>query len=70
MYHIIINDPDPKHGGVTQYGPLPTRKEATWWGEREVLAAAELGIQGVTFQIVACADTPARPRGNAYKVTP
>ena len=53
MYYVILTDHHPTLGGDTQYGPLPTRKEAQWYGEREVAAAVELGFNApVTFKVV------------------
>ncbi len=53
MFHyVLLNDPHPTLGGKTSYGPLSTREAAQSYGEREVAASAEIGIQGVTFRIV------------------
>ena len=52
-YYVVITDHDKAHGGIVQHGPHYTRKEAQWYGEREVDAAKELGFKAeVTFKIV------------------
>lgn len=52
-YACEVTDPHPIFGGKVVRRLFPTRKEATWYGEREVAAAAaECGMQGVTFRVL------------------
>ena len=53
MYACEITDHHPTLGGKTVSLGWPTRKEATWYGEREAKAAEEIFTDGtkVTFRV-------------------
>ena len=46
MYYVEITDMFEALEGRVQFGPFPTRKEATWRGEAELQAADELFTDG------------------------
>lgn len=51
-YAVELTDHHPTLGGKTEVQSWATRKEATWYAEREVAAANELGFGPVTFRVI------------------
>jgi hypothetical protein len=50
-YLVRFTDSHPVWGGVTEVIRYGTRKEALWYVERELAAAKELGMGGITFEV-------------------